>query len=120
DEAWEEILTALHHQGIRLDDTPLFLVVGHAGMPLERLFKGLPREANLTGVTPTTAPLRLFGGRDALYLACPGVSLLAKALGCGAADAMTGMPAADAPGTKTIGAEFDLSKSIGADAEEVA
>jgi hypothetical protein len=119
DEAWEEITAALRHHGIRLDDAPLFLVVGHAGISYERLLKGLPRDSVLTGVTPTTAPLRMFGGRDALYLACPGASLAAKALGFGPADA-AGTAAADAPGTKTIGAEFDLTKSIGADAEEVA
>ncbi|MFO0812375.1 MAG: type VI secretion protein IcmF/TssM N-terminal domain-containing protein [Gemmatales bacterium] len=124
DEAWKQIEQALRDNGIRLDDAPLFLVVGHASLSLERLFKGLPRECALTGVTASTAPLRLFGGRDALYLACPGVSLVSKAQGHGGgADlpaAGSGAGGGEAFGTKTIGVEFDLSKSVGADAEEVA
>jgi hypothetical protein len=123
DEAWASIQDGLHQNGIRLDDAPLFLVIGNADIGLDRLFKGLPREMALTGVTSATAPLRMFGGRDALYLAIPGVSLLSKALGFG-----PGGPGLDSvggagpqvAGTKTIGAEDDLTKSVGADAEEVA
>ncbi len=122
DEAWSEIQSALHQNGIRIDDAPLFLVLGNAELPLDRLFKGLPRESTLTGVTSGNAPLRVFGGRDGLYLACPGVSLLSKALGFGPPDAGSAGegagPALDP--TKTIGAEYDLTKSVGAGAEEVA
>ncbi len=123
DDAWNEIQQALRQSGIRLDDAPLFLVIGRAELPLERLFKGMPRECVLTGITSGASPLRMFGGRDALYLACPGVSLVSKALGHGPADAGTATSTgagAEAIGTKTIGAEYDLTKSIGADAEEFA
>jgi len=123
DEAWEQIQQALRDNGIRLDDAPLFLVVGHASISLDRLFKGLPRESALTGVTASTAPLRLFGGRDALYLACPGASLVSKAQGHGGGPDVSPASAGSTGagfGTKTIGAEYDLTKSIGADAEEVA
>jgi hypothetical protein len=121
DEAWDAIQDALHQTGIRLDDAPLFIVAGNADIPLDRLMKGLPRELALTGVTTATAPLRMFGGRDALYLACPGVSLLAKALGFGpGGPGDVGGAGPQVIGTKTIGAEDDLTKSIGPDAEEVA
>lgn len=124
DEAWEQIQQGLRDNGIRLDDAPLFLVVGHASISLDRLFKGLPRESTLTGVTPNTSPLRIFGGRDALYLACPGASLVSKAQGHGGGSdvgaASAGAGGGAGFGTKTIGAEYDLTKSIGADAEEVA
>jgi hypothetical protein len=123
DEAWSQIEQALRDNGIRLDDAPLFLVFGHASLSLDRLFKGLPRESALTGVTASTAPIRIFGGRDALYLACPGASLVSKAQGHGGgADVGAGAAASAGAGfgTKTIGAEYDLTKSIGADAEEVA
>jgi hypothetical protein len=123
DDAWGQIEQALRDNGIRLDDAPLFLVIGHSNLSMERLFKGLPRECTLTGVTASTSPLRLFGGRDALYLAIPGVSLVSKAQGHGGgADipASAGGGAGGAIGTKTIGVDADLSKSVGADAEEVA
>lgn len=77
--AWEEAREALARAGIDPRDVPLFLVLGRTEGPSEVLFqagrlslvvKQAPARAN--------APLHVYATREAVYVTCEGVSLLAS------------------------------------------
>jgi hypothetical protein len=77
--AWEEARATLGRGGIDVRDLPLFLVLGRTKGPPERLF----RAAGLELTVPPTparpdAPLHVCATAQAVYVACPGASLLGR------------------------------------------
>lgn len=80
DAAWAEAIRALAEQGIRLQDLPLFLVLGRPEAGEDHLFHaaaGLPLVVKQTPAGPQQ-PLHVYASREAIYLSCPGASLLGK------------------------------------------
>jgi hypothetical protein len=77
--AWEEINAAMRQQGIGWSDAPLFLMIGRTTGGEEALFRAAqmpfqvqqaPRRAE--------APIHVYASRDAIFVSCPGASLLGK------------------------------------------
>jgi hypothetical protein len=79
DAAWDEAVYTLNQAGIDLTEAPLFVVLGRTAEPEESLFavsqfrftvKKAPRRAD--------APLRVYGGKDGVFVTCAGASLLGQ------------------------------------------
>lgn len=112
DRAWEQASEALDRAGIHLDDTPLYLILGWTGSSEEALF----RSAGIKSVVKqipggSEAPLHVTAGRDAIWVSCPGASLLGQvnpAVGGGgggyAGDEMMTMSGGSDDPFKTVGA----------------
>jgi hypothetical protein len=78
-EAWDEAMHALAQARLDPRDVPLFLIVGRTQAPMAHLFQA----ANLPMVVKPTparddAPLQVCATRDAIYVTCPGASLLGR------------------------------------------
>ena len=79
DQAWAEATAALDKAGIKLDQTPLYLVLGWTIGDEEAIFQS-------AGIKPlvreiprgTTAPLHVTANQDAVWVTCPGTSLLGR------------------------------------------
>jgi hypothetical protein len=77
--AWGEAVRALDRAGVDLGEAPLFLVLGRPQGSLDALFdaaevrfpvRGEPRRDD--------APVRVFAAREAIFVACPGASILGR------------------------------------------
>jgi hypothetical protein len=79
DEAWGEAMAALDRAGIDPTEVPLFLVFGRPAGSWDALFaaSGLPLQVR-NAPAREDAPLRVFAGRDALFVTCEGASLLGR------------------------------------------
>ena len=85
DWAWEEATLGLRKAAVDLDRTPLILVLGEPANGINALFQAsrmsfvvsdLPRRPN--------APVRVYATREAIFVACPEASVLARLGGEGA------------------------------------
>ena len=76
DTAWGGIMQALEKAGIGIADTPVFVVIGEPSTGEAALFTALPRGLVVNGVPSSAAPLRAYANREAIYLTCPGATLL--------------------------------------------
>src|SRR5262245_491655 len=76
DEAWGQVVGALAKAGIGVGDTPVFLVFGRVAGADETIFQGVPGGLAVTGGSPSGSPVRAFANRDAIFVTCPGASLL--------------------------------------------
>src|SRR5205807_1568758 len=79
DAAWEATVLKLKDGGIDVTEVPLFLVLGQPEGSLDALFKGSQidfvagQESKHFG-----APLQVYANADAVFVACPGASLLSR------------------------------------------
>jgi len=92
DEAWEGVQSALRAQGISLQTTPLFLVLGEMPGGCEPLFRAMPHGLTVAGGNPSDWSLQIFGNRDAVFLTVPGASLLGAHSLCSVIDLSLGSP----------------------------
>ena len=85
DEAWDGIVAALDKAGINPCDVPVFLVVGRLAATDDALFATLGDQVLVSGVPSPMAPVRAYATRFsdqhgnpqfAVYVTCPGVTLL--------------------------------------------
>jgi hypothetical protein len=90
DRAWSQALEALDRAGIRLDSTPLFLILGGISSGEESLFQaaGIKAQVKLVPRDPAE-PLHVTANNNGIWVSCPGASVLGQqllALGGGAGD----------------------------------
>jgi hypothetical protein len=110
DRAWNQALEALSRTEIHLVDTPLFLILGWNASGEESLFHAAGIKAQVKQVPrDPSEPLHVTANRDAIWVSCPGASVLAQhnpALGGGGAVEETLASLADRPADtfKTMGA----------------
>lgn len=79
DRAWAEATAALDQAGIRIDETPLFLVLGSTAGPDEALFQAAGLKATVKSVPRGPAqPLHVTANRDGVWVTCLGASLLGR------------------------------------------
>jgi hypothetical protein len=77
DAAWSEAMAALTRSGIGLGDTPIYLVLGRLNGDEAALFGAGP-PLSVNGAPGSGAPLRVYAHREAVYITCPGASLLGR------------------------------------------
>lgn len=108
DACWNEAVAALQKSGISLGDTPIHLVLGKFHGDEATLFHtGTPLPVN--GVPGVGAPLRVFAHREAIYVTCPGASLMSRQ-----ADLWHGPASAMPSATGSVAADgVSIDKSIG-------
>ncbi|MFO0890563.1 MAG: type VI secretion protein IcmF/TssM N-terminal domain-containing protein [Isosphaeraceae bacterium] len=116
DRAWKQACEALDRQGIRLDSTPLFLILGGTASGDEALFQAAALKAQVKQVPKDPdEPLHVTANTDGIWVSCPGTSVLGQQLL--AADG----PAAGAGGVslETLSGESaDAFKTMGMGAGE--
>lgn len=79
DDAWEEALDALDAAGINITEVPLFIILGRPEAPEENLFNASQINFLVKNVpSRASAPLHVYGNRDAVFITCAGCSLLGK------------------------------------------
>ncbi|QEH33049.1 hypothetical protein OJF2_15450 [Aquisphaera giovannonii] len=79
DRAWAQAMEALSRAEIRLDATPLYLVLGWSSGSEEALFKAAGIKARVKQVpTDKLEPLHVTADRDSIWVTCPGASLLGQ------------------------------------------
>ena len=77
--AWREAVQALERAGIRLNETPLFLILGRPQVSEAALFESAELSLKVRGQPARDdAPIRVFASREAIYLTCAGASVLAQ------------------------------------------
>jgi len=76
DEAWSGINEALGKAGVGIGDTPVYVVLGQPASGEAAMFSALPRGLTINGAPSSAAPIRVYASREAIYLTCPGASLL--------------------------------------------
>ncbi len=75
--AWSEAVQALERAGIRLSDTPLFLILGRPQGSEGVLFDGAELALKVRGQPARDdAPIRVYASREAIYVTCAGASVL--------------------------------------------
>jgi hypothetical protein len=79
DRAWAEAKASLNRAGIGLENAPLFLVLGEAGGGSSSLFQAsrLPLQVVDVPRRPDSQ-LHVSSDRDAIYVTCPGASVLGR------------------------------------------
>lgn len=79
DRAWSQAVDALERAEIHLEDTPLFLVLGSTADGDEALFQSAAIKAQVKQVPrDPTEPLHVTANRDAIWVSCPGASVLGQ------------------------------------------
>jgi IcmF-related N-terminal domain len=82
DRAWAQAMEALDRAEIRLDSTPLFLILGWNSGAEESLFQAGGIKAKVNQVPRDDKgeirPLHVTADREGVWLTCPGVSLLGQ------------------------------------------
>ena len=79
DYAWKAGLAELHANGLDLEYTPLFLILGSSGEVLERIFFGATQLPLRMREIPTgAAALHWFAEPNGIYLVCTDVGCLSK------------------------------------------
>ncbi len=75
--SWAEAVQALERAGIRLSDTPLFLILGRPQGSEAALFDGAELSLKVRGQPARDdAPIRVYANREAIYVTCAGASVL--------------------------------------------
>jgi IcmF-related N-terminal domain len=110
DEAWSGVMDALDKAGIGIADTAVYVVMGQPRSGDAGLFQTLPRGLTINGGTSGAAPVRVFASRDAIYLTCPGVTLLNRA---GGYEGGGKGPESVTPASMALDASIGMDKSIG-------
>ncbi len=79
DDAWEAALKALDAAGIEPTEVPLFVVIGKPRTDLADFFAAtrLPFAVRAEPRTPG-APVQVYATRDAVFVVCPGASVLCR------------------------------------------
>jgi hypothetical protein len=79
DRAWSQATWALHKAGLDLTELPVFLVLGRPAGGVEDLFRASGLAFLLRHVPPAPdAPLQVYADREAIFVTCPGASLLGR------------------------------------------
>jgi hypothetical protein len=89
DAAWAEAVRAVERAGLEVTRVPLFVVLGRPEAPEEALFQASRLEwAVAPAPRRPDAPLHVYANSEAIFVTCPGASLLARhaALLTGGAD----------------------------------
>lgn len=73
-EAWAEGIKKLNASGIQIGDAPLFLVVGKPYSGDDGLFLASQTKIEVRAPGDVNSPIRIYAGRDAVYVTCPGAS----------------------------------------------
>jgi IcmF-related N-terminal domain len=77
DRAWSQALDALGRAEIHLEETPLFLILGSTADAEEPLFRAAGIKAQVKQVpNDPTEPLHVTANRDAIWVSCPGASIV--------------------------------------------
>ncbi|HJZ94650.1 MAG TPA: type VI secretion protein IcmF/TssM N-terminal domain-containing protein [Gemmataceae bacterium] len=115
DEAWGQIVSSLEKAGIGVGDTPVFLVFGRVAGADEAIFQGVPGGLAVTGGSPSGSPVRAFANRDAIFVTCPGASLLGNPATVQHGPAGGGLDQSirAGGGGMNLGASIGMDKSIG-------
>jgi hypothetical protein len=93
DDAWTAALRALNAAGIDPTEVPLFLVVGKPRTDLADFFAAtkLPFAVRAEPRTPGS-PVQVYATRDAVFVACPGASVLCRLADIFVAEAKAAQP----------------------------
>ncbi|MGL4462248.1 MAG: hypothetical protein ACRC1K_08835, partial [Planctomycetia bacterium] len=79
DAAWQQAVFALNRAGVPLADVPLYLVLGRAAWTPEAPFPAARLQLVVhQALQNPDAPIHVYATQNAIYVACPGVSLLAR------------------------------------------
>src|SRR5262249_27733283 len=79
DRAWGQALDALNRADIRLDNAPLFLILGWPSSSEEDFFRAAGLKGQVKQVPSAPGePLHVTANRDGVWLTCPGASLLGQ------------------------------------------
>lgn len=79
EQAWDEAVRSLHQNGIELTDAPLFFLLGRPKAEEEATFAAAQLQLKVSGApTRPDAPLHVYAGREAIFVTCPGASLLGR------------------------------------------
>ncbi|HVK11277.1 MAG TPA: hypothetical protein VM597_21080, partial [Gemmataceae bacterium] len=114
DEAWGQAIGSLEKAGIGIGDTPVFLVFGKVVGAAEAMFQAVPGGLAVTGATPGGSPVRAFANRDAIFVTCPGASLLGNPGRVQAGpSAGTDLAASIGSGGPDLAASIGMDRSIG-------
>src|SRR5262249_29612172 len=73
--AWSEAHTALEAAGLVLGQVPVFLVLGKAGAELDAVLAAARVPLQVRPV-PRSGAVQVFASREAVFVCCPGASLL--------------------------------------------
>lgn len=76
--AWRDGVNRLRQAGIGLGDAPLFLVIGRPYSGDDALFLASQQKIEVRAPGMAESPLRIFAGRDAIYVTCSGASTWGK------------------------------------------
>jgi hypothetical protein len=93
EQAWAEAVRRLAQAGYRLADYPLFLVIGKPASDVDGLFLASKLKIDVRAPTGAESPVRVFAGRDAIYVTCGGASAWSRF-----ADALADPDAGGLPG----------------------
>jgi hypothetical protein len=74
DTAWTEAVHRLEANGIRLEDAPLFLILGKPAAGEDALFQAAQVATTVRAPAAPEAPLRVYAHRDAIFVTCSGAS----------------------------------------------
>ncbi len=84
DRAWSQALGALAGVDIRLEDTPLFLILGSTAGGEDALFQAAGIRAKVKQVPRDSAePLHVTANSNAIWVTCPGASVLGQQIPSG-------------------------------------
>ncbi|MBY0228966.1 MAG: hypothetical protein K2W96_06790, partial [Gemmataceae bacterium] len=100
--AWAEACAALDGAGIRLDRVPAYLVLGKPGDGLEAAFAAA-RVPLRVRAAPRNGPVQVFASADAVFVCCPGASLLPVL-----ADRLLALPTTPAAETAMLDAPYEM------------
>jgi hypothetical protein len=94
-EAWDEGVRTLNQAGIDVTEAPLFFVLGKPKAQEDALFAGAQLQLTVKQAPQRgDAPLHVYASRDAIFVTCPGASLIGRQAGILNGE---GGPGADGP-----------------------
>lgn len=76
--AWDEAMAALERAGIDIKHLPVFLILGRPASSMEALFQGSRQRYTVWHAPRGDGPLAAYATDEAVYLTCPGCSLLGE------------------------------------------
>ncbi len=81
DEAWDEAVDTLERAGVSITEVPLFLILGKPAAGEEAMFQAAGLARAVFAPKQGDAPLHVLGNSEAVYITCPGASLLGAQAG---------------------------------------
>jgi hypothetical protein len=98
DAAWKKARAALDRKGLDITNLPLFLILGQPEGDEKAFFASDPLPLEVNQVPPEEdAPLHVYAHRKAVYISCPGASLLGRHAAILTSRAATSRPVDDEP-----------------------